>query len=220
MPFIFQLSPDDRDRLAELVNIGVSHAGTTLSSMVGHRTTITVPSVAIKDAANATEFITAPDDITVAVLLRISGGVDGYVFLFFQKEAVVSLLKTLTGKNVSDLRALDKFDRSLFQEVGNVITGGMLSGLSRFLHLHLLHSVPDVVVDMGAAMFNSLAASMVAMHEEFLSLEVTICIDAPPESFLCDPDSKAIGRMFLFIGPEATKRILSITQGMTSQKDA
>jgi chemotaxis protein CheY-P-specific phosphatase CheC len=216
MPNILQLSSDDRDQLGELLNIGVAHAGTTLSQMTGRRIAISVPSTSLKSVKNASDFLEKPDDITLAVLLRLSGGVDGYVFLFFSSDAVIQLLHVLSGKRVSDLRELDPYDRSIFQEVGNVLTGGMLKGFSSFLHIPLMHSVPDVVIDMGGAMFNSLSATMIAHHDEFLSLDVSICVDPSSSAVDCKNGEESTGRMFLFLGPDAVSDILKLTHPMVS----
>ena len=219
MPTIFQLTPNDHDQLRELINIGVSHAGNTLSKMMGKRITISVPAVDVTSAETASEFVDHGEEITVAVLLRISGGIEGYVFMFFPRNAALHLLKVLSGKTIGDLRALDTFDRSMFQELGNVITGGMLQELSKFLHIEMMHSVPDVVIDMGGAMFNSITASMIHLHEEFLSLDVAVCVDANAEEIYCEGLEASVGRMFLFIGPEATDKILAITNAMLNKTE-
>jgi chemotaxis protein CheC len=155
MSIVFQLSNDDQDQLKELLNIGASYAGTMLSQMVGHRISISVPSIEVKDAESALHFIDKQDEITLAVLLRITGGIDGYVFLYFPHDATVHLLKKLSGKTITDLRALDPFDRSVFQEIGNVITGGMLSGLSKFLHLISLNVVMCIDAPEGSMLCGS-----------------------------------------------------------------
>lgn len=220
MPALFQLTESDRDQLRELVNIGVSHAGDTLSLMMGKRITVSVPTVSIKNAANAAGLPTRSDDLTLSVLLRVYGLIDGYVFLYFPRDAALHLLEVIAGKKVGDVRALDAFDRSMFQELGNVITGGMLNGLSKFLHIEMLHSVPNVVVDMGGAMFNSVSASMVRLHEEFLSLDVSVCVDAHADAVQCNASEESVGRMFLFMGPEAVRKILDITNAMMGKSGA
>ena len=214
MTKIFQLTDGERDQLKELLNIGVSHASNTLSTMMNKRVAISVPSLDVKDAQTVSSFISNPNDISAAVLLRLSGALDGYVLLLFPRSAAVSLLHSFSGKTIGDLRALDQFDRSIFQEVGNVLTGGMLQGLSRFLHIQIMQSVPDVVIDMGGAMFNSISAAMIASHSEFLSLDVAICVDAAEGAVSCAPGEEAVGRMFLFFGPEAVTSILKLTDAM------
>ena len=44
------LDLDERDQLKELLNIGVSHAGTKLSQMAGRRVAISVPQVSVERA--------------------------------------------------------------------------------------------------------------------------------------------------------------------------
>ncbi len=214
MAKVFQLTDDERDQLKELLNIGVSHASTTLSTMMKKRVALSVPSLDVKDALSVSSFIENQSDISVAVLLRLSGALDGYVLLLFPRSAAISLLNSLSGKTIGDLRALDTYDRSIFQEVGNVLTGGMLTGLSKFLHIKIVHSVPDVVIDMGGAMFNSISAAMIASHSEFLSLDVSICMDGHDGAISCVPAKESVGRVFLFLGPEATATILGLTLAM------
>ncbi len=214
MTHAFHLTREDEDQLKELLNIGVSHASTTLSKMVGKSVSISVPTLGVKNARSLSITIKDPNAITVAVLLRLSGILEGYVMLFFPYSASINLLHSLSGKTITDLRALDRYDRSIFQEIGNVLTGGMLKGLSQFLHIELMQSVPDVVIDMGGAMFNSISAAMISQHNEFLSLDVAICVDAKPGSFTCEAGEEAVGSMFLFLGPEAADTILSLTNKM------
>jgi chemotaxis protein CheY-P-specific phosphatase CheC len=92
-----------------------------------------------------------------------------------------------------------------------VLTGGMLQGLEKFLHCSLHHSVPNVVIDMGGAIFNSLTAAMFARHEEFFSLSVTICVNPSPDATDCHVGEEITGKMFLFLGPDAVKDILALT---------
>ena len=172
---------------------------------------MSVPFLEVKDAQTVSSFIDHPDDISVAVLLRLSGSLEGYVLLLFPRSASLSLLLSLSGKEIGDLRALSLFDRSIFQEVGNVLTGGMLQGLSKFLHIQVIQSVPDVVIDMGGAMFNSISAAMIASHSEFISLDVAVCVDAPKGAITCEPGEEAVGRMFLFLGPTAAAAILKLS---------
>lgn len=214
MTHAFHLTREDEDQLKELLNIGVSHASTTLSKMVGKSVTISVPNLDIKNERSMAVEVRDPNAITVAVLLRLSGVLEGYVLLNFPYSASLHLLQTLSGKKNSDLRALDKYDRSIFQEVGNVLTGGMLKGLSQFLKIELMQSVPDVVIDMGGAMFNSISAAMIHQHNEFLSLDIAICVDAVPGTFSCKEGQEAVGSMYLFLGPEAADTILNLTNEM------
>lgn len=206
----FKLTAEDEDQLKELLNIGVSHASTTLSKMVGKYITISVPKLDVKNDQSLSLEVKDPNEITVAVLLQLSGVLEGYILIYFPHSAAVNLLHSLSGKTITDLRALNKFDRSIFQEVGNVLTGGMLKGLSQFLHIELMHSVPDVVIDMGGAMFNSISAEMIHRHNEFLSLDIAICVDAEPGSISCKIGQEAVGNMYLFLGPDAADTILDL----------
>lgn len=216
MATLLNLSQEDQDQLKELLNIGVSHAGTKLSQMANRRVAISIPLMEIKNAETVSRVTKGEEEVSVAVLLKLSGGIDGYVLLYLPHHAAVYLLHSISGKEVGDVRAFDSFDRSVFQEVGNVLAGGMLTGLAQFLKVQLLHSTPDVVIDMSGAMFNSLSATMIADHEEFVSLDVAISVDDETEEIDCKEGEEAVGRMFLFLGPDATAHILQLTKAMIS----
>ena len=216
MSSLFALSPQDQDQLTELLNIGVAHAGTTLSKMLGRRITISIPWASLRNTETAAHLIEEPDNVMMAVLLRLTGGFDGYVCLVFTREAATHLLHALTEKNITDLSELNEFDRSVFREIGNILTGGMLQGLSQFLHMSLVQSVPDIVIDMGGAMFNTLAATMIARHDEFCLLNVNICVNPAANAIDCRLGEEATGKIFLFLGPDAVKDILTLTNSMTS----
>ncbi len=66
-------------------------------------------------------------------------------------------------------------------------------------------------------MFNSISAAMIHQHNEFLSLEVSICVDAEPGSFSCKVGQEAVGSMYLFLGPEAADTILKLTGDMINK---
>ncbi len=212
----FHLTKEDEDQLKELLNIGVSHASTTLSRLLGRMVRISVPNIGVKKDRTLMTVTSDPNAVTIAVLLRLSGILEGYVFLNFPFAAAAHLLHSLSGKKVTDLRALDRYDKSVFQEIGNVLTGGMLSGLSQFLHVEIVQSVPDVAIDMGGAMFNSIAASMVDLHNEYLELDVTICVETAHGSYACESGEEAVAGMYLFLGPDAADKILELTKGMVS----
>ena len=106
MTKIFQLTDGECDQLKELLNIGVSHASNTLSTMMNKRVAISVPSLDVKDAQTVSSFISNPNDISVAVLLRLSGALDGYVLLLFPHSAAISLLHSLSGKTIMRFREI------------------------------------------------------------------------------------------------------------------
>ena len=90
MTHVFNLTREDEDQLKELLNIGVSHASTTLSKMVRKTVTISVPKLGVQNAQSLRGIVKDPDAITVAVLLRLSGVLEGYVLLLFPFSAAVS----------------------------------------------------------------------------------------------------------------------------------
>jgi len=62
-------------------------------------------------------------------------------------------------------------------------------------------------------MFNSISATMIAAHDEFVSLDVALCVNAPPDAIACIEGEQSVGRMFYF-SERCHRTYLSVTEKM------
>lgn len=202
----------DADQLRELLNIGVSHASTKLSQFTNHRVTISVPTVGMKSVSKPKEYLPDPDAIAGGILLRFSGSLDGFMLLIFTEPAVRHLLESLGGVTVLDIRAINEYQRSMLREVGNIVAGGMLGGIGPLLSGRVVQSVPDVVIDSGSSLLNSIVTGLVHAHGHYVTIDVAICVDAREDSVSCRSGDGALGKLFLFLGPDAADAALGFTR--------
>ncbi|HSE35231.1 MAG TPA: chemotaxis protein CheC [Candidatus Paceibacterota bacterium] len=202
----------DADQLRELLNIGVSHASTKLSQFTNHRITISVPTVGLQSVVHPHDYLPNPEEVSGAILLRFNGALEGFMLLIFTEIAVRHLLESLGGTPVGDIRTLDDYQRSALQEVGNIVAGGMLGGIGPLLSGKAVQSVPDVVIDSGASLINSIVAGLVHAHGHYVAIDVSICVDAREDVVACEGGDPALGRLFLFLGPDAADAALGFTR--------
>lgn len=184
----------ERDKLAEVVNIGAEHAGTALSQMVKKRITISVPEVIVDKVEKVLPLLGKTDETVTAVLLKIRGEAPGMIFLLFPPASAFSLSRLLRGQPKSEHTVLDELDISALKEVGNILSGASLTALSRFVDLNLLQSVPDTATDMLGALFDGLLAELGQLSDIVLVFRVSFSVESEINGqlfFLFDANSSA-----------------------------
>ena len=91
------------DFFKELENIGVSHAATALSSMLGREVSIRVPCAKFCEYNTITQILNGPETIVVGLLVSIVGDIDGFILLVLDKKDAQDLSQAiLMGIEESD----------------------------------------------------------------------------------------------------------------------
>ncbi len=136
------------DILKEIGSIGAGNAATALSSVLGMKVKMNVPSVSIYDYEDAINLLGGPETIAVGILVRLTGDVEG-LMLFIQRLELVNItLKQLMGKEVEGYEELNDLDVSALNEIGNIITGSYINSIAKLTGLTIQISVPALTVNM------------------------------------------------------------------------
>lgn len=197
MSFV-HLSAGQRDTLKEISNIGMGHAATALSRLLGKTVMLKVPRVSVTEFAQVPELLGGPEQLVAGVTLRIDGDIGGSMLLIFPETCAAQLLESLLGPR-GDLDGLDALGASALKEVGNILASAYLSTLSDLLGLALRPSVPALACDMAGAVVDHLLIDLgrsgdvaLMIETEFHSLDLT----GPPITghffLLPDPDSLSL----------------------------
>ena len=151
---VIELSAIERDALAELANIGVSRAATSLGQMLGEQVLLSVPTVQIVARETAAQFVdhsTAPK--LVAVRQTFEGPFSGRALLIFPEARSLELVRAIMGQehSISDIVNLE---HEALAEMGNIILNGCLASIANVLHRTMRMSLPSVVRGNGATLFS------------------------------------------------------------------
>jgi chemotaxis protein CheC len=147
------LDETQRDALAELVNIGVSRAASSLRIMVGCEILLSVPDVAIVPRGQAAEII--GDHRTarlVAVRQDFEGDFAGLAMLIFPETGSLQLVRAVTGGD-SPLEDIIALEQEALAETGNIILNNCLATIANMLKRTLRMSLPDVFRGNGEELF-------------------------------------------------------------------
>jgi chemotaxis protein CheC len=149
MPFL-KLNNVQMDILKETSNIGMGHAATALSQMIGHPVKLRVPHVTITKISQVPEYLGGAEKMMVGITLQVLGDARGSILLLFPQESAHRLLCNLIGDQGKVL-IMNEVTISALKEVGNILASAYLSALGSMLHKTLIPSIPLLAYDMAGA---------------------------------------------------------------------
>jgi chemotaxis protein CheC len=149
-----ELTNGERDALAEIANMGVGRAATSLRQMVGEQVLLTVPAVNIvtRQAAcasvergNVTEL--------VAVQQSFDGPFAGSALLIFPAAQSLELVRLILGDEHTLEDVID-LEQEALAETGNIILNACLATIANMLHHTMRISLPTVIRGDGQTLFD------------------------------------------------------------------
>jgi chemotaxis protein CheC len=196
-------SEAEKDQIKEIVNIGAGNASTALSHMVGKRIDMSVPQVFYGTLEEVHSKFKNSDELAASVLLKLESGLQGAMLMIFENESAIHLVKLLSKKEFTSISEFKEGEISALTEVGNILLGASISALGRFLHIDILHSIPDVSIDMlGASLQEALVE--LSVDENILLFNVNLNVE-----------NGFVGNLFFFFDGNSTKTILDYTKKMS-----
>jgi chemotaxis protein CheC len=136
-------SPDHRDALKEIVNIGVGQAASSLNEMVGSHIELEVPSIIVFDPERPADTLSDLSHHTLAcVQLDFQGFFSGSSMLVFPEESAAKLVFALTGEGVGTAE-LNAVMAGALNEVGNILINGVMGAICNILGKTLDFSPPN-----------------------------------------------------------------------------
>ncbi|WP_439026127.1 chemotaxis protein CheC [Haloarchaeobius sp. DT45] len=84
------------------------------------------------------------DDVPkVGIRVELSGGLDGHSLIIFERDAALSIVKTLVGESNAD--GFDDMNRSAMTEVGQIMNAGFIDGWADVLGTVIDVSTPEFI---------------------------------------------------------------------------
>ena len=135
----------EQDALAELSNIAMARAASSLRKMVDHEVTLSVPSVEVVTQDAAVKILERTGNPKlVAVRQDFSGLLTGRALLIFPEARSLELVRVVVGKNLTLEDIVDLEDEAL-AETGNIILNSWVSTIANLLNQGLKMSLPTVL---------------------------------------------------------------------------
>ena len=143
------------DALREFSNIGVGHAATALSQLIGKQVSMRVPKVNLTPFATVPEIVGGAELLVAGIHFRVMGNVTGDILVVFPEESARVLMELLLGKTVPPEEEWSETAASALTEIANILTSSYLNALGKLLSVTLIPSVPALAVDMAGAIIDA-----------------------------------------------------------------
>ncbi len=173
-PDASDLSAIERDALAEIANMGVSRAATSLRQMVGEEVLLSVPAVNIVTRQAASQLVERGNiPKLVAVQQSFEGPFSGRALLIFPEAQSLELIRSIVGAEHSLEDVID-LEQEALAETGNIILNACLATIANVLRRTMRMSLPSVVRGDGATLFDTGSSDPNADLVLFLYIDFTI----------------------------------------------
>jgi chemotaxis protein CheC len=197
-----QQNPDDltghqQDAIREIGNIGMGHAATALSQMLGKKTHITVPKAKVLTLAELPKLAGDPANLVVGLSFTVLGDVNGKMALIFPGVSALRLADMLLKKPVGSSKILGELGRSALEGAGHVLAGAYLASLNDFLKLAILISLPELFFGQVGGFLDGVARDAKgASHAICIEARFTAASEAVGAGFILVPDAVSIEKIF------------------------
>jgi len=150
---VVELTPIERDAFAEIANMGVARAATSLRQMLGEQVLLSVPAVHIVTREVAAELVERDNSSKlVAVQQSFEGPFSGRTLLIFPEAQSLELVRSIVGADQSLEDVID-LEQEALAETGNVILNACLATIANVLRKSMRMSLPTIIRGDGATLF-------------------------------------------------------------------
>ncbi len=152
-----KITNEQLDFLTEMMNIGAGNAAVAFSQIIGQPVDVKVPRVYVIAPSEVSSILKKPSLSAACVRMDMVGGVTGSMFFIVPEKMRMEMVRI--AREASQARFEEDFDKSVIEEIGNIVAGTFLLALHDFCTLNIFHTVPDMVIDMvQSVMDESIAA--------------------------------------------------------------
>ena len=174
IPNASDLTDIEQDALAEIANMGVSRAASSLRQMVGEQVLLSVPAVRIVTREAASQLVERNNaKKLVAVQQTFEGPFAGKALLIFPEAQSLELVRSIVGDEHSLEDVID-LEQEALAETGNIILNGCLATIANVLNRTMRMSLPSIVRGDGAALFEVDGAASGGQFVLFLYIDFNI----------------------------------------------
>ena len=161
------LSREQVAAVGEIATIAAGQAGNALSRLLKIPIHVGVPEVTNVKLSEVPVLFGGLDAPAIGVLVPFQGDIEGNVLLLFPEEGITELEEMLFG---SSGQAEDDLRLSAFAEIGNILTGSLLTVLSSFSERVVVNLPPFLVQDMAGAILDAILGQVGTLSDEVTTL--------------------------------------------------
>lgn len=189
------------DVLREIGNIGSGSAATSLSKMANKEVQMEVPNIEVIDIEKVVELFDNEEEITVGVYINFNGDINGTILTLLDKPSADNMVRMFFGNEPEGI-LYNEMERSVIQELGNIMTSGYVNSISTMTSLHINISIPSVNIDMVSSILSVPAVEYGLQSDKIILIENKLDIEDEKVKcfFFFMPDLTSFDTLFRSLG--------------------
>lgn len=195
------ISSEQQDALSEITNIGAGNAATALSHMLGKKIQMSVPEAFVGKIEDIQRMMGDSTDKVTATFFKVHGDINGAMVMLMPAKSSLQFVEYLTENKYKSLSEMGEDDISSLKEMGNILLGASVTALNKFLNVNLLHTIPDIAIDMLGAIMDSVLLELEQGQSELLVFKVKLNLEGNEDGT----------DLFYFFDPVSSKHLLDIS---------
>lgn len=136
------------DVIKEIGSIGTGNAATALSQVLHKKTKMTLPAAYILGYNEAIEMVGSPEEIVAAVLVKMSGEINGIMLFVLKMDFINAVLQSVMGQEITEYMDLTEIQKSALEEIGNIIISSYVNAMSGLTGVTIQLSIPSIAINM------------------------------------------------------------------------
>ncbi|MBC5689358.1 chemotaxis protein CheC [Mediterraneibacter sp. NSJ-55] len=197
-----EMSEKELDIIREAASIGTGYAATSLAGLIGEQVRMTIPEINILDFDKTVEKLGDPEEGIAAVLMRISGEMEGMMLFLLRLDFINAVIGKMMGHTIQDYEELSELETSAVTEIGNIIISSYTNALSMLSGMKIELSVPSVSVNMLGGILSVPMAEFGYVTDKLMMIDGQLKINEQKlnSTLLMLPDADSLDRLMKELG--------------------
>lgn len=154
----------------KVAKTGIRRAAEAMDRMSGSSIQMDATSAGMAPTTRLVEITGDPDAMVVGVYVRTEGDIPGHSILIFPIESALLLIDIIGGLAIGTTKEIGHIERSMIQEVGNIVTAGYLNAISDAYGRTLLPCPPTIEVDKARNVIDGILTNTNSYGEDTLRI--------------------------------------------------
>jgi len=156
------------DLFKEMGNIGMGHACTAISQLLGIKANRSIPAVWSLSKEEMGGYLELFEGGSIGVTLSLCEDVGGSIIHIVSLPFAEKLIKTFFHKEVNAISEIDEISMSVVQEMTNITTGSFVNSISSMTGLFIDISTPKFCDDLKSEVLSYAPEKMIVVENRFL----------------------------------------------------
>lgn len=156
------------DLFKEMGNIGMGHACTAVSNLLGIKVNRSIPAVWSLSKEEAAGYFSLFEGGSIGVRLTLHEDIAGSIIHIVSLPFAAKLIKQFFSKDVNSVAEIDEVSMSVVQEMTNITTGSFVNALSSMTGLFMDISTPIFCTDLKEEALADVPDKMIVVENRFL----------------------------------------------------